>query len=357
VEKIRVLIVDDSVVVRRVLSNTLAAEPDIEVVGSAATASLALAKIDQSRPDVVTLDVELPDMNGLDLLTAIRKTSPRLPVIMFSALTHKAAATTLEALARGATDYVTKPVQSNLAASVEHVQSQLLPKIRALAPRARPTRVSPLPARMHQPPVSSGRIEVLAVGSSTGGPNALCDLFRALPGTLSVPIVVVQHMPPLFTRLLAERLTTSTAIPFREAEHGDVLEPGKGWIAPGDQHLRVVREGATVKLALDREAPENSCRPAVDVLFRSVAEAYGEGVLAVVLTGMGQDGLRGSESIRARRGQVIVQDEATSVVWGMPGIVARAGLAQAVLPLPEIAGDVLRRVGGVSSPGRQAVRG
>jgi two-component system, chemotaxis family, protein-glutamate methylesterase/glutaminase len=346
--KVRVLIVDDSVVIRRLLTDILSAETDIEVVGSAANASLALQRLATTNPDVVTLDVEMPDMSGLDLLAEIRRRQPKLPVIMFSSQTQRAAAVTLEALARGATDYVPKPNGTGgLDASRDQVRRELLPKIRALGvsvARAQSLREQAPAARVKPLPSVARGVEVLAIGSSTGGPNALAELFRLLPATLPVPVLVVQHMPPLFTRMLAERLTATCPIPFREACAGDVLEPGKAYVAPGDHHMRVTKSGGRVLITLDQSAPENSCRPAVDPLFRSVAEVFGDRCLAVVLTGMGQDGLVGCEVLAAKGAQIIVQDEESSVVWGMPGFVARAGLAQSVLPLAELPAEILRRV-------------
>jgi two-component system chemotaxis response regulator CheB len=345
--KARVLIVDDSVVVRRLLTDILAAEADIEVVGVAANGALALAKIEQTNPDIVILDVELPDMSGLDVLGEIDKRGRRLRVIMFSSFTQRAAATTLEALARGAADYVAKPSGTgSREASTELVRSQLLPKIRALAPRAerRPPSSSGLSAVQSAQPNDVTPVGIIAVGASTGGPNALAELFRLVPSTLGVPIVLVQHMPPMFTRMLAERLSASCPLTFQEARSGDLVEPGRVLIAPGDHHMRVGRDGPRMSVTLDQEPHENSCRPAVDVLFRSVVEHYAERTLAVVLTGMGQDGLRGAEQVRACGGRVLVQDEASSVVWGMPGFIARAGLASAVLPLAEIAAEIARSV-------------
>jgi two-component system chemotaxis response regulator CheB len=187
---------------------------------------------------------------------------------------------------------------------------------------------------------------VVAIASSTGGPNALADIFARLPADFPVPIVLVQHMPPMFTRLLAERLSAQFPIRVHEGASGSVLEPGHAWVAPGDHHMIVVRNALSVRLLLHQDPPENSCRPAADVLLRSVAQAYGAHSLAVVLTGMGQDGLRGCEAIKAAGGQILAQDEATSVVWGMPGYVARAGLAERVLPLSLIADEILRRVRG-----------
>ncbi len=362
--RVRVLIVDDSALVRRLLMEVLSSEPDIEVVGTASSAAIALSRIATLSPDVVTLDIEMPDMSGLELLAEIRKRAPRLPVIMFSSLTQRGAATTLDALALGATDYVTKPSgAAGRDAALEQVRTQLVPKLRVLAPRAQPSAERLTPAQRLER-ISLGetqRVSVLAVGCSTGGPNALAEIFSRLPASLAVPVVIVQHMPPLFTRMLADRLAASCPLRFCEASHGDVLTPGGVWIAPGDQHMRVVRDGISVAVALDRGPPENSCRPAVDVLFRSVAEVYGERSLALVLTGMGQDGLRGAEAIQARGGRIVAQDEATSVVWGMPGHIVKHGLAGSILPLNEIADDVARRVGsspllGVSRPSLEGRR-
>lgn len=353
-EKTRVLVVDDSAVVRRLLTDIINAETDMEVAGVAANASIALGKVSTLHPHLITLDVEMPDRSGLELLEDFKRVAPEIPVIMFSAVTQKAAATTLEALARGAKDYVTKPTGTgSLDASRQLVRQELLPRIRALAlrPRPQPTPapVSPLPAVATVaapvpvpppppalPPLAGRRVEILAVGSSTGGPNALTALFQALGRPPPVPVVITQHMPPVFTTLLAQRLSAACTFPFHEAADGTVLLPGHGYLAPGDFHLRVARDGTRVVAQLDLGAPENSCRPSVDVMLRSVASLYGPGCLAVVLTGMGQDGLLGCQAVRQQGGQVVVQDEATSVVWGMPGAVARAGLAQAVLPLAQL---------------------
>lgn len=333
----RVLIVDDSTVARRLLTEVLAGDPAIEVIGTASDADSALAKIAQLTPDVVTLDVDLPGRNGLDLLVELRKASPRLPVIMVSASTQQAATTTLDALARGASDYVTKPSGLPREQAIAHIRDQLVPRVRALAGPL--GRTAPVARRAAAP-----RLELLAIGASTGGPNALDQLFRSLPADLAVPVVVVQHMPPTFTRLLAERLDGHGPLRFAEAVDGEPLRPGRVLLAPGDHHLRVVRRRDGLAVALDRGPPEHSCRPAVDVMLRSIAE-LGLATLAVILTGMGQDGLLGCQAIHDRGGQVLVQDEATSVVWGMPGFVARAGLAARVLPLVDLAPEILARIG------------
>jgi two-component system chemotaxis response regulator CheB len=356
--KIRVLVVDDAVVFRRLVSQELSSDPAIEVVGTAANGRIALAMMTQVSPEVVILDVEMPEMDGLATLVEIRKKYPRLPVIMFSALTERGAAATLDALALGASDYFTKPANSTGAeASLEIIREQLIPEIKALWESAYNRGVpvawkAPAPPRVPQPlvPPSSrsgsrtARVEVLAIGASTGGPNALEEVFHKLPAGLSIPVVVVQHMPPMFTRLLAERLSAKFPIPVREASSGVVLKPGEAWIAPGDYHMVVVPQGLQHRLLLHQDPPENSCRPAVDVLFRSVAQTYGSQALAVILTGMGRDGFAGCERIREAGGQILAQDEATSVVWGMPGYVARAGLADRVLPLSLIGDEIVRRV-------------
>ncbi len=358
--KIRVLIVDDSVVIRRVVADELARDPALEVAGTAANGQIALARLTQVNPDIVILDIEMPEMDGLTALKQLRKTHPRLPVIMFSSLTTRGAEATLDALAAGASDYFAKPANvGGLDASLGVIREQLIPQIKALcvrngrgtpeaAPRPAPAATVPttLPPtfKIPAPRPPSGPVQILTIGASTGGPNALAELFGGLSAGLPVPIVIVQHMPPMFTRLLAERLTSQFSIPVQEAAPGVVLEPGKAWIAPGNFHMLVVRDGNQIRLQLNQDPPENSCRPAVDVLLRSTARVFGPNSVNVILTGMGQDGLRGCEHVREAGGQILAQDEASSVVWGMPGFVARAGLADRVLPLALIAEEVIRRV-------------
>ena len=343
----RVLIVDDSVVVRKLLSDALSSSAEVQVVGTASSGSLALAKIPQLNPDLITLDIEMPGMNGIETLSEIRKRYPQLPVIMFSTLTERGAAITLEALSQGASDYMTKPSNSeNLASAIEQVRRELITKIVSLAGRPR-AYTMPAPSSIptsKKKPRAQQRIDILAIGTSTGGPNALAEVIPLLPEDFPVPVVVVQHMPPLFTQLLAARLNTQSQLEVHEAEAGRKLEPGHVWIARGDYHMTLAQKGMTVTLNLNQDPPENSCRPAVDVLFRSVAQVYGGNALGVVMTGMGSDGARGAAHIGEAGGQILVQDEASSVVWGMPGAVVSAGLADKVLPLAEISQEVIRRV-------------
>lgn len=353
--KLRILVVDDSVVVRRMLSEMLSNDPAIESVSTASNGKIALARIPQVNPDAIILDVEMPELDGLQTLTEIRRFNKILPVIMFSTVTARGASCTLDAIALGANDYVTKPSsRSGTVGQLALVYQDLVEKIKAHAHYSSEVADGDAPIISRLPslpgpvapiirPFSSEPIEAIAIGVSTGGPNALAVLLPMLPGDLGVPVFIVQHMPRLFTKLLAERLSSKTQIPVHEACFGEVVTPGKVWLAPGDYHMIVRRNGLKVAIETHQGAPENSCRPAVDPLFRSVAETYGARALGVILTGMGKDGLRGCEAIRARGGQVLAQDEASSVVWGMPGFVARAGLAEKVIPLAELGPEIVRR--------------
>lgn len=341
---VRVLVVDDSVVVRKLLSEALTSVPELELAGTASNGAIALAKIPQLNPDVITLDIEMPGLNGIETLKEIRRLYPGLPVIMFSTLTEQGAAVTLEALSLGASDYMTKPTNSpSLASAMGQIRRELTEKVLSLSGRGRGQHPRVV-ERARQRKSTTSQVEILAIGTSTGGPKALAELIPRLPSSFPVPVVVVQHMPPLFTRLLAERLDSQSQVRVNEGESGCALEPGHVWIAPGNHHMTVTRKGTRSVLDLNQGAPENSCRPAVDVLFRSVAHVYGPNALAVVMTGMGADGARGAAEIHEAGGEVFVQDEATSVVWGMPGAVASAGLADKICPLQKISDEVTRRV-------------
>lgn len=360
--KIKVLIVDDAVVIRRIVSDLLTEDPEIEVAGVAANGRIALSKIPMVNPDIITLDVEMPEMNGLEALAEIRKLYPKLPVIMFSTLTERGGQATLEALALGATDYVTKPANvGSVSVAMQRIREELVPKIKTLCAKVTgvsaptitiPERfIAPTPKTaapvIIKPRVSETpqiRVDILAIGVSTGGPNALAELMPVFPKDFPIPIVIVQHMPPFFTKLLAERLASKSSIKIQEGAAGEKLNPGEAWVAPGNYHMVLEEKNRVVSLQTNQDPPENSCRPAVDVLFRSVAKIYGPRTLSVILTGMGQDGLIGCEHIIKAGGRVVVQDENSSVVWGMPGFVAKAGMADKILPLNEIGPEILKRV-------------
>lgn len=346
--KKRVLLVDDAVVVRKAMSDAIARDPDLQVVATAVNGRVALAKFGTVKPDIVLLDIEMPEMDGLETVRELRKVDRRVPIVMFSTLTERGASITLEALALGATDYVAKPSNVNGAATFETVTSELIPKIRVLChlPGLRENLVPEWkppgsPKLVPQPRILSP-VQIVVIGVSTGGPDALAQLLPTLPADLPIPILIAQHMPPIFTSMLANRLSLKSRLTVRECVPGDPLVPGYAFIAPGDFHMVVQQDGPIPCIGTHQEAKENFCRPSVDVLFRSVAGVFGARTLAIILTGMGQDGLKGCEVLRGLGARVYVQDENTSVVWGMPGFVAKAGLADKVLPLDQIGPEIVR---------------
>lgn len=348
--RFRILLIDDSSVVRRVLSDVISSDPQLEVVGTASNGKIGLDRIAQLKPDLVTLDIEMPEMDGLATLTELRKKYRRLPVIMFSTLTQRGAASTLDALALGADDYVPKERNSlGLAGAIEELRHELLPKIHALCSRdlKEHKHAAPIikPAASVAPRLPERRIELVVFGVSTGGPDALCRVLPGIPRDFPVPIVMVQHMPAVFTKLLADRLTAKANLPVKEAQGGEKVQPGTIWLAPGGKHLSInsSRDGLFLRTD-DRTPPRNYCRPSVDVLFESAVKIAGPSTLAVMLTGMGSDGLESCEQIRKQGGQIVAQDQQTSIVWGMPGAVTRAGLADAVKPVNEIAQEIVQRV-------------
>ena len=369
--RIRVLIVDDSAVMRSLLRSVILSDPALEVAGTAADGASALESIHLDPPDLILLDVEMPVMDGLATLRQLRARRHAMPVIMCSSLTQHGATVTIEALASGASDYVAKPTgHSGREAAARALAQELLPRIHALAANlerrpttpAAPRTLLPMPPA---PPPLLPRVpakpQVLAVGVSTGGPAALDVLLPQLPQNLPVPVLIVQHMPEMFTRLLAERLSRRCSLRVCEAEEGMTATAGSVYIARGNWHMEALaaaRPGAPASIHLTQDPPENHCRPAVDTLFRSAALAYGSGVLAVVLTGMGYDGLAGARVILEHGGSVLAQDQASSTVWGMPGAVAQAGLAYKVLPLAAMAPEILRVAGHAAAPaeGRNLAR-
>jgi two-component system, chemotaxis family, protein-glutamate methylesterase/glutaminase len=340
----RVLIVADSVVIRRSLTEALAPAPAILVVGTAASARIALMKIPLLCPDIVALDMETPETAGVATLSAIHTAYPTLPVIMLGP------SGLAEALALGPVASVIKAcVSARAGDSRDLLGAEIAAKIMQHCPE-QPCFTAIGGKALHAPPLPTDgsrtevRVDVLAIAVSTGGPSALMDLIPRFAKDFPVPIVIVQHMPPAFTALLAQRIAARSSISVVEGSLNQTLAPGCAAIAPGDFHMAVARDGDAVRVRVHQEPPENSCRPSADVLFRSVAAVYGRHVLAVVMTGMGRDGLNGCEHVRAAGGQIIVQDEESSVVWGMPGFIVRAGMADQVLPLCALGPEIIRKV-------------
>ena len=353
------MVVDDSVVIRGLISRWVNAEPDMEVVASLRTGLDAVNQLDRVKPDVAVLDIEMPELDGISALPQLLAKKRDLIVIMASTLTLRNAEISLKALSLGASDYIPKPESTREASAAEIFHHDLIQKIRAFGAkvrRAAPAVASPSlaheklaarPAAAH-PPLTKRAFgtqtpRVLVVGSSTGGPQALMTLVPDLGPVIDrCPVLITQHMPPTFTTILAEHLARSSRRPANEGIDGEPVKPGRIYLAPGGCHMRVVRRGAEAVIALDDGPAVNFCKPAVDPLFVSAIDVWQAGVLAVILTGMGSDGMRGGREIVAAGGSVIAQDEASSVVWGMPGAAANAGICAAVLPLNQIAPKVVR---------------
>jgi two-component system, chemotaxis family, protein-glutamate methylesterase/glutaminase len=364
---IRVMIVDDAIVARSIMARWVEEEPDMKVAASMRTGREALDNLEAHDPDVVLLDVEMPELDGLAALPLLLSKKRDLIVIMVSTLTRRSAELSLRALALGATDYVPKPETTYEAMTSAAFRRELIEKVRGLGRKRLARKLTPAleerPPRV-QPPVLQRAFDVkprragtneislrpfavampraLLIGSSTGGPQALTTLLEKLPEAIDhAPVLITQHMPPTFTAVLAEHLSRASGRGAHEAEHGEPVLAGGIYLAPGARHMRVVRESDGIKIGLGDDPPVNFCRPAVDPLFSSAADVWGPALLALVLTGMGNDGTRGAADIVAAGGSVIAQDEATSVVWGMPRSVAQAGLCSAVLPLNQIAPKIL----------------
>jgi two-component system chemotaxis response regulator CheB len=341
-----VLIIDDSAVVRGLVSRWIEADSRLQVAATCADGEVGVRKAAELQPDIVVLDIEMPRMDGLTALPQILKACPKAKVVMASTLTLKGGEITMRALSLGAADYAPKP-EAGRVAGAEAYRKELLDKLVALSPRS--AGVAPRPAAVRpatpRPVAPARKPSLIAIGSSTGGPQALREVIAALPRDIKVPIVITQHMPKLFTAILAEHLS-KLGMPAAEAKEGEPLRPGRIYLAPGDFHMTLRSANGVISTHIDQSPPVNFCRPAVDPLFNSCAKVAGNGVLAVVLTGMGHDGRDGARTIREAGGQVIAQDQASSVVWGMPGAVAEAGLADQILSLKDIGPELTRRLKG-----------
>jgi two-component system chemotaxis response regulator CheB len=360
--RIRVMLVDDAVVVRGLFARWVEAEPDLEVVATLRTGRDAVNQLERVDPDVVVLDVDMPELDGIAALPLLLEKKRDLVVIMASTLTRRNAEISLRALSLGAADYIPKPGSNREVSASTAFRRDLIEKIRQLGLRAKrlrngikarvarpaksapsivPTTQETTPPRLRQMPLTPPR--VLVIGASTGGPQALNRLVVQMDAVIQrAPVLITQHMPPTFTAVLAEHLARVSKFPVREAIDGEEVNAGAIYLAPGGKHLKVERRDGTAVIAIDDGPMVNFCKPAVDPLFASAAQVWGSKVLALVLTGMGSDGLAGAKEIVAAGGHVIAQDEETSVVWGMPGQVTNAGLCSAVLPLPEIGGRITR---------------
>ena len=362
------MVVDDSVVIRGMISRWIGAEPDMEVSASLRTGLDAVNQIERIKPDVAVLDIEMPELDGISALPQLLAKKRDLVIIMASTLTRRNAEISFKALSLGASDYIPKPESTREATAAETFHHDLIQKIRHLGARARrraspaaspalapaPERARDVPAAApvaHLPlvrrPFSMLAPRVLLIGSSTGGPQALMTLVADIGPVIDrFPVLITQHMPPTFTTILAEHLARASRRPAREAVDGEIVKPGRIYLAPGGRHMRVVRHGAETAIALDDGPSVNFCKPAVDPLFNSAIDVWQGGIMSVILTGMGSDGMRGGKDIVAAGGSVIAQDEATSVVWGMPGAATNAGICAAVLPLNQIAPKLVRLFSG-----------
>ena len=344
---IRVLIVDDSSVVRRTLKTVLLSDPDFSIVGAGADGKEGIELALKLKPDLVILDVDMPRMNGLEVLAELKKKNPELAIIMFSSLVQKGSVITLDAISLGADDYFCKPSTGSVEETIELLKKDLLPRLKAVFKKNQSSSgVIDMPQaakKILKEHIKSVTPKILAIGVSAGGPEALKVLLTALP-PLPVPAVITQHMPAGFTKSLADHLNSQTRHPVTEAVDGDTLVVGKFLLAPGDYHMVLEPCLAGNKVRLNQNPPENYCRPAVDPMLRSVAKIYGASALTVILTGMGQDGLEGCKVIHKAGGKILVQDQSTSVVWGMPGSVFKEGLAEEALSIHDLASAIMGRL-------------
>ncbi len=356
------MIVEDSVVIRSLLRRWFSGEPDISVVGACANGREAVERAPGLRPEVIVLDIEMPEMDGLTALPELVRLVPNAAVIMASTLTRRNAEISLKAMSMGAADYIAKPESAGMGQGADQFRAAIISKIRGIgsALRAKSAGVpkvarhagAPAPAGRAASAVSvlrapsQARVGVLGIGSSTGGPQAVLSFLQPLARALTVPVLITQHMPRSFTSIFADHLAKALGVPCKEGLNGEPLRPGRIYLAPGDHHMIAVPSAGGITIGINQDPPEHFCRPAVDPLFRSLAAAFGKGTLAVVLTGMGTDGRDGAQTIVNAGGTVFAQDETTSVVWGMPGAVAGAGLCSAIAPVPDLAARTGRMLKG-----------
>jgi len=370
---LRVLVADDSILFRRVLSDALATLPEVEVVGTAANGKLALAKVRELKPDLLTLDMEMPELDGLGVLDALREGGDKVDIIVVSALTKRGGDLTMQALKKGAFDFITKPEGLTAEQSRALILQELTPRIKTLVSRyairsllkgsgmAEKPSVPAETASAVTPAVPSAaprgddltrrlqrisgqqRADLVVIGVSTGGPAALSQVIPKLPVNLGVPVLIVQHMPAMFTRSLADSLALQSQLKVVEAQDGDQLKPNCVYIAPGGRQMKLVRDGQFHQIRITDDPPENHCRPAVDYLFRSVAQSFSGSVLAVILTGMGSDGTTGIRLLKRQNAFIIAQDEASCVVYGMPKSAVESGVVDQVLPLDQVAGQLIKQ--------------
>jgi len=363
-KSLRVLVVDDTVLYRKIVSDVLSTIPGVDVVGSAHNGKAAVSKLPALKPDLLTLDIEMPEMNGIEVLDHLRKHAPQTAAIMLSTLTHEGGAMTMKALELGAFDFIPKPQSGTMAENRQKIAAAITPMIHALQRTSRmvglrrsvtPTTRRPIPAVKGLPSGATGRLrpgltrsrsEIVAIGISTGGPNALAQMLPRIPKDIGVPILIVQHMPPMFTQSLANSLASKCSITVREAKQGEPILPNTALIAPGGKQMKIVAgaDGKSRIIKITDDPPENSCRPSVDYLFRSVADHYVGRATGVIMTGMGSDGTSGLKLLKKNGATIIAQDEASCVVFGMPKEAAETGLADAVLPLNQIADMIVKTV-------------
>jgi len=360
IDKIRILIVDDTALYRKILKDVLQDFKELEIAGTAPNGRIALEKIKQLRPDMVTMDIEMPEMDGLETLRNIKASGNDAAVIMVSAHTQRDAEVTLKALDLGAFDFIAKPSENNFQKNVENLRSQFKEKLEAFISRRSlkfakgPADISEIkvkkPAALDVQPgrrsmaATAGKPNIVAIGVSTGGPRALGEIIPKLPENLPVPIVIVQHMPPVFTNALAESLDKKSKLTIKEAANGDQLKPSHVYIAPGGRQMKVKKVNNMLQIEVTDDPPENHCRPAADYLFRSVADSCKNNSLGVILTGMGRDGTKGLGLMKEHGARVLAQNKETCVVFGMPMEAIKAGVVDEIIPLSEIAGKITKNV-------------